>query len=78
MSNEAQPTADEALLRSFDFGMSDEGWTEADSEEAGRLLPILVDAGYARIPSAGDPWSVWSFTPAGVARHDALKAGPGS
>jgi hypothetical protein len=38
-------------------------------DEAGRLLPILLDAGYAETYEA-----TWNFTPKGVARAMELEA----
>jgi hypothetical protein len=39
--------ADEGLIRAFDLGMGDAGWTEEVMDEAELLLPTLVAAGYA-------------------------------
>lgn len=59
--------ADEALIRAFNLGMGDEGWTDEDMEEAELLLPTLVAAGYA----ASDAHT-WRFTEKGVARFDEI------
>jgi hypothetical protein len=62
-------TADEALLRSWELGMGDDGWTEAVMDEADQLLPILVEAGYVEVDEANN---TWAYTDAGVARYDEL------
>jgi hypothetical protein len=61
--------ADFALMRAWELGMDDEGWSDAVVEEAERLLPTLVAAGYA---SVDDEAGTWGFTGAGVARADEL------
>jgi hypothetical protein len=43
--------------------MDNAGWTDAVLDEAERLLPTLVDAGYAEAEGL-----TWKFTPQGVAR----------
>jgi hypothetical protein len=58
-------TADEALLRSWNLG--DAGWTPAVEDEVERLLPILIEAGYASTYHA-----TWRYTPEGVARYEEL------
>jgi hypothetical protein len=59
--------ADEALIRAFDLGMGDAGWTDEVMDEAELLLPAFVAAGYA----ARDA-NTWWFTKKGVARHDEI------
>jgi hypothetical protein len=66
--------ADEALLRSFELGMDDDGWTDAVMEEVDGLLPVLIEAGYARIDSTSGELYTWSYTTEGVARYDQLLA----
>ena len=56
--------ADEALIRAFDLGRDEAGWTEEVMDEAELLLPTLVSAGYA----ARDA-NTWWFTKEGVARQ---------
>ena len=67
-------TADEALIAAFELGMESNDWTDADEEEAERLLPSLIEAGYAEVTSTGEFYDTWAFTPAGVARYDVLIA----
>jgi hypothetical protein len=54
---------DATLLRAYDLGMDEAGWTDAVMDEAEELLPALVEAGYAE----RDEWT-WKFTPKGIAR----------
>jgi hypothetical protein len=61
--------ADEALIRAFNLGMDDAGWTEEVMDEAERLLPTLVAAGYA---ARDDEANTWWFTKKGVARHNEI------
>jgi len=63
--------ADRALIEAWNLGMDDDGWSDAVMEAAERLLPILVEAGYAAVDDAADTW--W-FTDAGVARAEELGA----
>jgi len=60
--------ADEALIAAWNLGMGDAGWTDAVMDEAKRLLPVLVEAGYAETQGA-----TWKFTPEGVARAKELQ-----
>jgi hypothetical protein len=62
--------ADAALVRAFDLGMDDAGWTEEVMDEAEQLLPILVAAGYAAVD---DERNTWRFTKEGVARFDEIE-----
>lgn len=64
--------ADEALLRAWNLGMDEAGWTDKVMDEAERLLPMLVDAGYAATDDAA--WT-WRFSPEGVARAEEIKDG---
>jgi hypothetical protein len=59
--------ADEGLIRAFDLGMGDAGWTEEVMDEAELLLPTLVAAGCAARGA-----NTWWFTKEGVARHDEI------
>jgi hypothetical protein len=54
---------DEALIAAWNLGMDDAGWTDAVMDEAERLLPVLLQAGYAETQGR-----TWNFTPKGVAR----------
>ena len=65
---------DETLMAAWNLGMDDEGWTDAVMEEAERLLPMLVDAGYA---ATDDQAGTWWFTPAGVAQATVLEGASG-
>ena len=56
--------ADTALIRAYDLGMDNAGRTEEVVDEADRLLPTLVAAGYAAVDDEASPW--W-FTDKGVA-----------
>ncbi len=62
---------DEALLRAWNLGMDEAGWTDAVTEEAGTLLPTLLAAGYAALDEKA--WN-WSFTEKGIARAEELEA----
>lgn len=59
---------DEILLRAWTIDDEEDGWTDAVMEEAERLLPILVKAGYAQADEHD-----WSFTDAGAERAWALE-----
>jgi hypothetical protein len=48
--------ADTALIRAFDLGMDDPGWTEEVMDEAELLLPTLVAAGYAARDDESNTW----------------------
>lgn len=60
---------DDALMEAWNLGMDDAGWSDAVMDEAERLLPILVQAGYAETKG-----STWNFTPKGVARAMELQS----
>jgi hypothetical protein len=59
---------DAVLLRAWTIDDEEDGWTDAVMEEAERLLPILVKAGYARTDEQS-----WSLTEAGAERALALE-----
>jgi hypothetical protein len=63
--------ADEALLRAWNLGMDEAGWTDEVTEEAGTLLPTLLAAGYAAIEEQA--WTWW-FTEKGIARAEELES----
>ncbi len=62
---------DSALMRAWDLGMGEDGWSDGVMGQAEELLPVLLAAGYAQ--SDG---STWHFSEAGVARAEALESGP--
>jgi hypothetical protein len=62
--------ADEALLRAWNLGMDEAGWTDAVTEEAGTLLPTLLAAGYAALDDAA--WTWW-FTEKAIVRAKELE-----
>jgi hypothetical protein len=59
-----------ALMRAWNLGMDDAGWSDAVMDEAEELLPALPAAGYA---AADDEAGTWWFTSAGVARAEQLE-----
>jgi hypothetical protein len=69
----ASMDADAALLQAYDLGMDEAGWTEEVMEEAEKLLPALVAAGYAAVNDETSTSYTWRFTPAGVARIRELR-----
>jgi hypothetical protein len=69
--NEQKPTLSETdanLMRAWDLGMGEGGWSDAVMDEAERLLPSLLTAGYVEADG-----STWRFSAAGVARAEALE-----
>lgn len=52
--------------------MDDAGWSDAAMDEAERLLPTLLKAGYVTVD---DESGTWAFSDAGVARAEALDGG---
>jgi hypothetical protein len=50
-------------MQAWKLGEGDEGWSDAVMEEAERLLPILIEAGYVETKD-----TIWNFTAKGVAR----------
>ena len=60
----ADMDADVALMKAWDLGESEDGWSDAVMLEAERLLPTLVEAGHAETKRN----NTWSFTAAGVER----------
>jgi hypothetical protein len=67
--------ADDALMRAWDLGMDEAGWTEHVMEIAEQLLPTLVEAGYAAVD---DQARTWWFTDSGVARAEEIERGRSS
>jgi hypothetical protein len=65
-----QVDADTALMRAYNLGMDDAGWTDAVMDEAEELLPTLLEAGYA---ASDDEAGTWWFTAEGVARAEELE-----
>jgi hypothetical protein len=63
-----QVNPDEALIRAWNLGHGEGGRSDAVMDEAERLLPILVDAGYV----AADAYT-WRFTEDGIARVDEIR-----
>ena len=59
----ANMDADAALTKAWDLGEGEDGWSDAVMLEAERLLPTLIEAGYAE--TEGD---TWNFTVTGVER----------
>lgn len=43
--------ADDALIRAYNLGMGDAGWTDEVMDKAEELLPTLVAAGYVAVES---------------------------
>jgi hypothetical protein len=62
--------ADEALALAWNLGEGEDGWTDAVMDDAERLLPLLIEAGYAETEG-----NTWNFTPQGVARAMELERG---
>jgi len=60
---------DEALIRAWNLGMDEAGWSDAVMDEAERLLPTLLDAGYVTVDEEA---RTWAFSTEGVARAEAL------
>jgi hypothetical protein len=54
---------DDALIKAWNLGEDEDGWSDAATDEADRLLPILIEAGFAETEGA-----TWNFTVKGVAR----------
>jgi hypothetical protein len=65
--------ADEALIRAWNLGLDEAGWTDAVTEEAGTLLPTLLASGYAALDDAA--WNWW-FTEKAIARAKELEISP--
>jgi hypothetical protein len=61
---------DQALCRVHEIFLDDP--SEAAYAELSELLPALVEAGYVTESDYGDGWSLWGFTPAGIARGEEL------
>jgi hypothetical protein len=60
--------ADEALVRAWNLGMDEEGWSDAVMDEAELLLPVLIEAGYVE-----EKGNTWNYTGRGVARATELQ-----
>ena len=61
---------DRSLSRAWEIFLEDlSDKTDAELED---LLPALVDAGYASMAGESPTGHIWSFTPEGVARAEAL------
>ncbi len=61
--------ADDALMRAWSLGMDEAGWSDAVMDEAERLLPMLLKAGYVTVD---DESGTWAFSNEGIARVEAL------
>ena len=59
--------SDETLIRAYNLGMDDAGWTDEVMDEAEALLPTLVAAGYVAVDEES---ATWWFTKKGIARVD--------
>lgn len=47
-------------------------WSDEVEDECGRLLPVLIDAGYVKTYGHSRSGFLWLFTSAGVERAEAL------
>ncbi|HYX86432.1 MAG TPA: hypothetical protein VE777_15785 [Gaiellales bacterium] len=56
-------------MRAWTLGMDEAGWTDEVMDEAERLLPFPVAAGYADVDSAA---GTWRFTAKAVSRAEEL------
>lgn len=65
--------ADRALMRAWGLGMDDAGWTEEVMQEADKLLPTLVAAGYAAMDNETSTSYTWRFTEKGVSRAQEIE-----
>jgi hypothetical protein len=65
--------ADTALMRAWDLGMGEAGWTDEVMEEADKLLPTLVAAGYAVVDDEAGTSYTWRFTEKGIARANTIQ-----
>ena len=61
--------ADTALIRAWNLGMDDAGWTDEVMDTAKELMPTLLEAGYVAVD---DEAGTWWFTKKGVARADEI------
>jgi hypothetical protein len=61
---------DKTLCEAWALASGD--WTDAIEDELGRLLPVLIDAGYVRTYGHSRTGFLWAFTDAGVERVEAL------
>jgi hypothetical protein len=62
--------ADAALMVAWELGIGGAGWTGAVMDEVERLLPTLLQAGYA---ATDEEAATWWFTDKGVARAEQLE-----
>jgi len=60
---------DAALLVAWNLGMDDDGWTEEVTDIAERLLPTLIEAGFAETTG-----HTWRFTRKGIVRAEELES----
>ena len=67
--DDARIDPDAALIRAWNLGMDDAGWTDEVMDKAEELLPTLVAAGYVAVDEEAHTW--W-FTKKGVARADQI------
>ena len=61
---------DRTLARAWEIFIGD--LSDETDAELGDLLPPLVDAGFVSITGESPTGYLWSFTPEGVARAEAL------
>lgn len=72
--------ADTALLRAWNLGEAEGAWSDALTAEGERLLPILLEADYARRLSADEARKAgtsWTFTQKGALRAMELEGAGG-
>jgi hypothetical protein len=62
---------DAALMRAWNLGMDDAGWSDAVMDETEQLIPTLVGAGCV---ATNDEAQTWWFTDEGVARAHQLES----
>jgi len=61
---------DGPLRRAHEIFLDD--LSDETDEELGKILPLLVDAGFVAIDGESPSGYFWRFTPAGVARGEEL------
>ena len=61
--------ADTPLIRAWNLGMGEAGWTDEAMDKAEKLMPTLLEAGYVAVD---DEAGTWRFTKKGVARADEI------
>jgi hypothetical protein len=52
--------------------LSSGNWSDEVEDECGRLLPVLIDAGYVKTYGHSRSGFLWRFTPSGVERAQLL------